>query len=221
MLSFSKRRACQRNFTSQFGAAEDGMYYEGAKPDGHADAINGMADVAAATSALPMVAAISLGFSVSVLLDPEREQFDDNPLTSLETVALTAACALSVYTIAFSLLEFYYIHLVAGAANLEDANERPNGQALAAQLVDAIEDFNGPRARARQMMWHSLTALLLAVSCDLAKSATAWIDDPIVLGGATACLLILLASVVSLWTTVYAFRSRYRSRILGEHGYNW
>ena len=32
MLSFSKRRACQRNFTSQFGAAEDGMYYEGAKP---------------------------------------------------------------------------------------------------------------------------------------------------------------------------------------------
>ena len=38
--------------------------------------------------------------------------FDEHPLTAIGTLALTVACALAVYTITFSLLEFYYIHLV-------------------------------------------------------------------------------------------------------------
>ena len=107
--------------------------------DGHAIALLGMTDVAAATSSLPMVAAISLGFSISVLLDPEREAFDGDPLTALETLALSVATALSVYTITFSLLEFYYIHLVAGAACLEDATQivraTPKGCQVRRQLL--------------------------------------------------------------------------------------
>ena len=38
----------------------------------------------------------SLGFSITVLLDPEREMFDGSVLLMVETVALSLACALEI-----------------------------------------------------------------------------------------------------------------------------
>ncbi len=98
--------------------------------------MQGMVDIAVATSALPMVAMFSLGFSISVLLDPEREMFDGTVLQLAETLALTFACALSVYCITFSLLEFYYVHLVVGTANMECAKAKEEARAkLLARLL--------------------------------------------------------------------------------------
>ena len=195
----------------------------------HNMAITGMTDVAAATSALPMVAAISLGFSIAVLMDPERQMFDGSMLGMVDTLALACACALSVYTITFSLLEFYYIHMVAGAVCVEDARRAdyygarvPAAPVLAEQLVAAIEEFNGPRARARETMWYSLSALLLAVVARIGKDALRdFANDPIVLVGAALAAAILCAAVASIWKTVGKFREVYRTKVLGAHGYNW
>ena len=225
--------------------------------DGHALALLGTTDVAAATSALPMVAAISLGFSISVLLDPEREAFDGHLLTACGTLSLTIACALAIYTITFSLLEFYYIHLTAGAACVEDARKQADraghandgvaapGQPqqpgsfggtskrssdasgggdheLTHKLLAAIDDFNSERARARQTMWYSLSALLVAVVCHITKDAlNHGADDPLSLIVALATVGVLLVSMIMLWRTVYAFRDRYRAQLLGVHGYSW
>ena len=193
--------------------------------DGHAIALLGMTDVAAATSSLPMVAAISLGFSISVLLDPEREAFDGDPLTALETLALSVATALSVYTITFSLLEFYYIHLVAGAACLEDANPQrapsDTSTTLTDKLVAAIDEFNGPRANARQTMWYSLSSLMLAIVCAVAKSTFEHWDDPVTIVFGMLTAAVLIGVVVVLWRTVFHFRSVYRGKVLGEHGISW
>ena len=77
----------------------------------------------------------SLGFSITVLLDPEREMFDGSVLLMVETVALSLACALATYCITFSLLEFYYVHLVVGAAGLDEAAGRAS---RSAQIIFAL-----------------------------------------------------------------------------------
>ena len=84
-----------------------------------------------------------------------------------------------------------------------------------------INEFNGPRAHARQTMWYSLSSLIVAVICHLLQSAAEHRDDPLVLGAAAATVGALLASVVVLWRTVRAFRAQYRVRVLGVHGYAW
>ncbi len=87
-----------------------GMLGDGAVSlnSGHAQ---GLVDIAIATSALPIVAMFSLGFSITVLLDPEREMFDGSLLLLAETIALSLACALATYCITFSLYASCVSHL--------------------------------------------------------------------------------------------------------------
>ncbi len=134
-------------------------------------------------------------------------------------------------------LEFYYVHLVVGAANLEvtastaqqhelsysDAHIKPHasGQAeMLSYLQRMLTQFNAMRKLARDTMWYSMTSLLSAVAARIISSAMQYLEDPLTMLGALAAVLIFGVAIVSVHVTVRTFRAAYRP-FLAEWGHSW
>ena len=166
-------------------------------------------------------------------------------LLAIETVALSLACALATYCITFSLLEFYYVHLVVGSAGIDEAahkanrpvertslsgvlqpsHPRPSSQApphheLLSFLQTSLTQFNPMRKTARDTMWWSMSSLLVAVVARIVQGAIERLGDPLTMTGAILASGAFVLAILSVHKTVRTFRAAYRP-FLAERGHLW
>ena len=161
-----------------------------------------------ATAILPVVSTLVFGFAFENLL------VGAGRFHRVSEIFLGLSASLSLYTTAFSVLEFYYVKMLTSAdiyrqfmdkcqGSDPEVGVKPDGETLAQHTDDLILRFSRMRLLARNALWSSIVFLLCA-SCSeiLTKSDV----------GVWAFILccILLAGVVAVPFTVAEFRGAYR-----------
>ena len=162
------------------------------------------------TAALPLVATLCFGFSLTQLFFHLKDGYASDPSAARITVvvALAAAVAISAFTLSYALLEIYYINMVEAAAKRE--HSEPRQQELLQQADALLVDFTAVRALSRNGSWAALLMMMTALTGQAAESGL----NPV----SIVVMLLLAAGIVGVACTVVAFRRSYQP-ILAKAGF--
>mmetsp|Transcript_27869 Transcript_27869/g.73708 ORF Transcript_27869/g.73708 Transcript_27869/m.73708 type:complete len:192 (+) Transcript_27869:83-658(+) len=154
-----------------------------------------------ATASLPLVSMLAFGYSIMQLLLLPPEVLEAPSLAQAAmVVALASSVAISAFTLAFALLEVYYINMISAASKRFGNGQRQ--QDLLEELDRVLSDFSGMRAYARNGTWASMLTMMLAVVGKLGQSGVSM--------ASLLAMLLLFAGVVGVLSTVMSFRRAYR-----------
>ena len=161
-----------------------------------------------ATAILPVVSTLVFGFAFENLL------INAGRFHRASEIFLGLSVSLSLYTTAYSVLEFYYVKMLTSAdiyrqfanqcqASDIEAEGRVEGDTLAQRTDDLILRFSRMRLLARNALWSSILFLLCACCSEIFAKANVGVFAFILFG-------ILLTGAVAVPFTVVEFRSAYR-----------
>ena len=172
-----------------------------------------------ATAILPVVSMLVFGFAFENLL------IGAGRFHRVSEIFLGLSASLSLYTTAFSVLEFYYVKMLTSAdiyRQFMDKTQqgrspesrafkpfepeegvKPDGETLAQRTDDLILRFTNMRNLARNALWSSIIFLLCACCSEIFAKANVGVFAFILFG-------ILLTGAVAVPFTVVEFRSAYR-----------
>ena len=157
-----------------------------------------------ATASLPLVTMLGFGYSLmQLLLLPPDVLSSASLAEGCMVVSLAVAVAVSALTLAYSLLEVYYINMVTSACRHMQSEQLQ--QEIMEDLDSKLQDFAGTRAIARNGTWLSMLTLMVALAAKLATGA-----------GAVSLIstVVVLAGVVVVAGIVASFRKAYRPMLL-------
>ena len=157
------------------------------------------------TASLPLVSMLGFGYSLmQLLLLPPEALVSPSRAEGCMVVSLAVAVAVSALTLAYSLLEVYYINMVTSACRHTPGEQRQ--QEIMEELDSQLQDFAGLRSVARNGTWLSMLSLMLALAAKLAGSAAGVV--PII------STVIILAAVVTVVFLVMRFRKAFRPMLM-------
>ena len=157
-----------------------------------------------ATASLPLVTMLGFGYSLmQLLLLPPDTLSNPSLAEGCMVVSLAVAVAVSALTLAYSLLEVYYVNMVTSACRHMQDEQRQ--QEIMEELDSQLQDFAGLRSVARNGTWLSLLSLMLALAAKLAGSAA---------GAVPIISVVILSGVFTVLFVVRRFRQAYRPMLL-------